>query len=300
MAINPTPFTPKTRNRLVPLVVMMFVAVVLGLTAAVGIWQYLSKTQQKVKELSVTRAVVVAAKQISAGTKLAETDLAIKQLPAQAVPKGYPSSIEQIKGRIVKNTLQTEEIITEGKLVGVGAVGGLPSVIPPGQRAITLMVNDVIGVGGFVNPGDRVDVLAIYKKSANENISNTVLQNLLVLAAGDKIFDATNIQEPQNMVVPNLTLAVSPKEAEVLYLASEASKLQFVLRPRSENNIVSSIGSTFEDLFGYFASSEPGLGNGNAKETPQTPSTAQAQNINLPPKKSIEFILGTRRFFKYL
>ena len=164
MAMNPTSFTPKSKNKISSLIVMIVIAVVLGLIAAIGIWQYLSKTQEKVKELTVTRAVVVASKKIPAGTKLVDADLAIKQLPAQAVPKDYPSSIESIKGRIVKTTLEVDEVITEGRLVGQGAAGGLPVIIPAGQRAITVRVNEVVGVGGFINPGDRIDILSTMKK----------------------------------------------------------------------------------------------------------------------------------------
>src|SRR3989338_5190273 len=138
MAINPEPLTPKTKSKVSPLVVMASIAILLGLVAASGIWQYLTHTQETVKKLTATRPVVVASKDIPAGTKLTEEFLAVKQLPAQTIPKDYPSTLESVKGRFVKNIIKPEEIITETRLVGQCGAGGLPFVIPPGHRALTI------------------------------------------------------------------------------------------------------------------------------------------------------------------
>lgn len=295
MSMNPTPFTPKTRNKFIPLVVMMFVALVLGLTAAVGVWQYISSTQKKVKELTVTRAVVIATMAIPAGTKLSDVDLTIKQFPAQAIPKDYPNSIDQIKGRIVKSGIQAEEIITEARLVGQGAAGGMPVIIPPGQRAITIKVNDVIGVGGFVNPGDRVDILSVSKTESGQPLSKTILQNVQVLAVGDKLLDPNVLPEPQAKVVGQITLALNPQDSERLALAADSGKLQLVLRPHSESTYVATAGATLEDVYGYFAPSAAEQATSTlASTTPSQPTATAAVARN-----SIEFILGNRRIFKY-
>ena len=289
MAVNPTSFTPKTKNKISSLVVMIVIAVVLGLIAAVGIWQYLQKTQQQVKELTVTRAVVVASKQIPAGKKLEDSDLAIKQLPAQAIPKDYPSSIESLKGRIIKSTIGAEEIITEGRLVGEGAAGGLPIVIPPGQRAITIRVNEVVGVGGFISPGDRVDILSILKKSEDQTFSKTILQNVLVIAVGDKIFDPGVFSDPQAKVVAQITFALLPKDTEKLALASETGQLHLVLRPHDEKELASTPGANLEDVYGYIAASP----SSQAGNIPIIPSGA---NID---KSAIEIILGDQKTYYY-
>lgn len=288
MAINPTPLSPKTKNKLMPLIVMMSIAGLLGLTAAFGIWQYLNKAQQQVKQLTVTRAVVIAGKQIPAGTKLTEADLAIKQLPAQAIPKDYPSSIESIKGRIVKNTLQPEEIITEARLVGQGAAGGLPVVIPPGQRAITIKVNEVVGVGGFINPGDRVDIVSIINKSDEQTFSKTILQNVLILAVGDKILDLNTISDPQPKIVGQVTVALNPTESEKLALAANTGQLQLILRPIGEKNITSTEGITLQDIYGNLAIPASQLAN-----APPIPTSA---NIS---KNVVEVILGNQRTYQY-
>ena len=286
MAVNPTSFTPKTKNKISSLVVMIIIAVVLGLIAAIGIWQYLNKTQQQVKELSITRAVVIASKSIPAGKKLEESDLAIKQLPAQAVPKDYPSSIDSLKGRLVKNTIGTDEVITEGRLVGKGAAGGLPIVIPLGHRAITIKVNEVVGVGGFISPGDHIDILSTLKNN-NEAYSRTVLQNVLVVAVGDKIFDPNNYSDPQPKIVSQVTFALLPKDAEKLALASETGQIHLVLRPLSEKELVTPPGANLEDVYGYIAS-----GN-QAANIPIIPSSTNAN------KNAIEIISGSERSYYY-
>ena len=290
MAVNPTSFNPKTKSKIGPLVIMIVVAVILAFIAAFGIWQYLNKTQQQVKELTVTRAVVVAAKKIPAGTKLTEADLTTKQFPAQTIPKDYPESIDLIKGRIVKNTIEADEVITQARLVAEGAAGGgLPVVIPPGQRAITVRVNEVSGVGGFINPGDRIDILATLKRNENETFSMTVLQNVLVLAAGDRVLDPNAVADPQPKVVSQITLALNPGDSEKLALASETGQLYFILRPFGEKNSNFSVGASLEDVYGYL----PSL-NGNQSSVPVISAGTSAAN-----RKSIEIILGDQKTVQY-
>ena len=288
------PLAPKTKNKMSSLIIMASVAMFLGLIAAVGIWQYLSKTQEKVKQLSVTKAVVVASKQIPAGTKLTEEYLTIKQFPIQAVPKDYPSSIQLIKGRIVMSTIQLDEVITESRLIGAGTAGGLSVVIPPNQRAITIKVNEVIGVGGFINPGDRIDIVSILRKDKN-TLSKTILQNVLILAVGDKIFDPDNLSEIGTKIVSQITVALSSKDSEKLSLASEAGQLQLVLRPHVENTIASTEGITLEDVYGYFAS-EPSK-TSNSQVLPPFPVTIPTSSVL--PKNGIEIILGNQRTYQY-
>lgn len=285
MAINPPPLTPKTKNKINSLIIMISVASLCGLFAACGIWQYLAQQQQRVKELSVTRAVVVASKNIPAGTKLTEEFLTVKQLPAQTVPKDYPESIEGLKKRIVKTTILPEEIITESRLVGQGAAGGLPIIIPPGHRAITIKVDEVFGVGGFINPGDHVDIVAIIKRSEDQNFSRTILQDVLILAAGDKILDPNVVADPAPKVVSQVTVALSPQDAEKLALAHEMGSLHLVLRPHGEKVLVSSIGSTLGDVYGgLFAFSPDGA---------PMPTTGDLV------RNSIEVILGNEKTYQY-
>lgn len=285
MSINP----PKTKNKLSPLIIMASLAVVLGLIAAGGIWQYLGQTQKKVKELSATRGVVVALKEIPAGTKLTGEELTIKQLPAQTVPKDYPSSVESLKGRIVRSTVQTEEIITESRLIGEGASGGLPVVIPPDKRAITIKVNEIIGVGGFLHPGDHVDILSVVSQDKELTFSKTILQNILLLAVGDSLLDPLTVADPKAKVVSQVTVALGLNDAEKLALASQYGELQLVLRPHGDKQLAQSDGVSLQDVYGDLV----------MKEDQANILPVSAEVVGNEPKDVIELILGSERTYYY-
>lgn len=292
MAINPEPLTPKTKSKLSSLVVMASIATLLGLIAAAGIWQYLTSTQETVRKLTVTRPVVVASKEIPAGTQLTEEYLTVKQLPAQTVPKDYPASVESIKGRVVRSIIKPEEIVNETRLVGVGGGGGLPFVIPPGHRALTIKVNEVTGVGGFVKPGDYIDLVSVVTKNDKQTFSKTILQNVLILAAGDQILDKSSVADPKAKIVSQITLALTPFDSEKLTLAGEIGQLHLALRPLGEQKSISVGGVRLDDVYGDLA---------------YVPDTDLNQNISLAamdtdrqkPKNSIEIILGDERSYFY-
>lgn len=290
MAINPNPMTPKTKSKVSSLVVMASVAVFLGLLAAAGIWQYLVQTQQKVKELTVTRAVVVAGKEIPAGTKITDEFLSIKQLPEKAVPKDYPSSIDDVRGRVTKTKFLPDEVITASRLVAEGAAGGLPMVIPKNYRATTLKVNEVSGLGGFVKPGDRVDVVSIVSRDEKHTFSKTILQNVLVLAAGDKIYDPEVIGEAGPIVTAQVTVALSPLDSEKLALASQTGELHLVLRPLGEEKIIATSGSTLYDLYGDLVQQE---------EFPQAAVANVSTDQAFKERNIIEIIQGTEKTYFY-
>ena len=289
MAINQPPINPKTKSKINPLILMTVGATFLGLIAAFGIWQYLSQTQQKVKELTVTRAVVVAAKQIQAGAKLTEQDLAIKQVPAQTIPKDYPSSPDALKGRVIRSTLEKDEVVTESRLIAEGAAGGLPMVIPQGHRAITIQVNEVIGVGGFVNPGDHVDILSVFNKKEEQLFSKTILQNVLILAVGDKVLDPNLVSDPQPKIVSQVTIALTPEDSEKIALASQSGELQLVLRPHGDEYFYETEGAGVEDVYGYL----PGPPSGDQN------LAALAASSSKTPQNFIEVILGDQKTVFY-
>ena len=290
MAADPIQFKPK--NKINPLIIMVVVAVLLGLVAAGGIWQYLNQAQEQVKKLSATRPVVIASKEIPAGTKLTEEFLTIKQFPTQTTPKDYPSSIETLKGRLVKSTLNIDEVITETRLVGKENAG-LPLIIPPGQRAITIRVNEVVGVGGFINPGDHVDVVSILKDNQNHTFSKTILQNVLVLAVGDKILDLNAISDFKPKIVSQVTLALNVEDSEKVSLAGQVGQLQLSLRPFGENNLLTTTGVKLEDVYGELAYTPSEINNKILSEMPLENENTDAN------KNSIEIISGSQKSYFY-
>jgi len=171
--------------------------------------------------------VVVAADDIQVGAKLDARDVRIITLPQSAVPPGAFSALSQVIGRGAVLPMSTGEFILPGKLAALNAGAGLPSLIPQGMRAVSVRVNDVVSVAGFVQPGTRVDVMATGQGSGNDRQTTTVLENVAVIAVG-KNLDRSSPADTQTAQV--ITLLVSPDDAQRLALASQEGRIQLSLR----------------------------------------------------------------------
>ncbi len=174
--------------------------------------------------------VAVAARDLPLGTVLRSEDLRMITWPGKAVPAGYMPSPALAVGRGLVTAVRTNEPILESKLAQKGAGGGLPVIIPEGMRAVSVRVDEVIGVAGFVQPGTRVDVLLSLgggSAAAPEPITRTILQNVQVAAAGQSI---QRNEQGQAVTVSVITLLLEPKDAELLTLATQQGRLQLALR----------------------------------------------------------------------
>ncbi len=199
-----------------------------------------------------TTRVVAAAADIKLGTLLAEKDLTTIQI-AGPLPKGAILSNNKAIGRGVISSLYQGEPILEDRLAAVGSGGGLAATIRQGMRACAVRVDEVVGVAGFVTPGERVDVL-ISGMSPTSNPQaqsqgtkvRTLLQNLEVLSAGT---DIQKNQEGKPQAVQVVNLLVTPEQAEVLSLASNQTKIQLVLRNPLDTEIAQTPGSAMSNLF---------------------------------------------------
>ncbi len=192
--------------------------------------------------------VLVAARELGVGTLIRDVDL--KQAPwAGAIPKGAVLKKEDLVGRGVVATIFPDEPVVESRLAPVGAGGGLAAIIPPGMRAVAIRVNEVIGVAGFVVPGQRVDVLISGQPPGSQGmgtVSRTLLQNIQVLSAGQNLQRDT---EGKPVSVPVVNVLVTPEQAEVLSLASTETKIQLVLRNPLDNEVVKTPGTAVQSLF---------------------------------------------------
>src|SRR5215210_8430497 len=205
------------------LVFVMGGAIVFGLVAAVSVSKYLSSAQAYTKNLG---KVVVAKVAINPGEKLIAEQLEAVQFPRGATPDGVFESPEKLVGRVAVVTIAAREPVTDFKLAPEGSTGGLSAVIPEGYRAMTVKVDDVIGVAGFLQPGTMVDVLTVIEPTSNSSgnpISKIVLQNVKVLASGQNLDKPKDQREPET--VKAVTLQVTPEQAEKLALASSEGKL---------------------------------------------------------------------------
>ena len=173
--------------------------------------------------------VIVAADDLQVGARVEEHDIKIIRIPVSDLPAGAPRKRSDVLGHGVIIPITKGEFILRTKLADENAGAGLPSLIPPGMRAVSVRVNDVVAVAGFVTPGTRVDVLLTGAPAGNgaDEQTTTVLQNIAVLASGHTL-ERTSTGEAQN--TPVITLLVSPDDAQRLTLASSEGHIQLSLR----------------------------------------------------------------------
>jgi pilus assembly protein CpaB len=205
-------------------------ALLFGVLAAVSVSRYLSSAQAFSKDL---KRVVVAKVAIPLGTKIVNEQLMVVQFSKESAPDGAFESPEKLVGRVAVTNVAVREPILESRLAPEGTSGGLSAIIPEGYRAMTVKVDDVVGISGFIMPGTLVDVVVVIDPQDKVvgqagPISKIVLQNIKVLANGQ------NIDKPENQRDANsvkaVTLLVTPEQAEKLALASSEGKLQLVMR----------------------------------------------------------------------
>jgi len=200
-------------------------ALAIGLLVSYAVYTQMQSAAGKASTASGAQ-VVVAANDIPVGTKLAASDVTTITIPATAIPPGAFSSPAKILGRGAILPMSKGEFILTAKLAAVNAGSGLPSMIPPGMRAVSVRVNDVVAVAGFVQPGTRVDVMATGNQGPGGTQTSTVLENVLVLAVG-KSLDRTSSEA---QVAPVITVLVSPDDAQRLALVSQEGRIQLSLR----------------------------------------------------------------------
>lgn len=172
--------------------------------------------------------VIVAANDIQVGTKVELHDVRTAKFAPADLPQGAYTKPSQVLGRGVVVPIAKGEFVLPTKLAPENAGSGLPSLIPPGMRAVSVRVNEVVSVAGFVTPGTRVDVLLTGTPTgSSEPQTATVLQNVAVIASGHTL-ERTSTGEAQN--TPVITLLVSPDDAQRLTLASAEGHIQLALR----------------------------------------------------------------------
>jgi pilus assembly protein CpaB len=172
--------------------------------------------------------VVVAAVDIQVGAKMSDGDVRVVHFPEGSLPPNAYHAKSDVVGRGVILPISKGEFVLPTKLAGENGGYGLPGLIPPGMRAMSVRVNEVVSVAGFVLPGTRVDVLLTGNPTgAGEQQTTTVLENVAVIAVGPHL-ERNSSGEPQS--VPVITLLVSPDDAQRLTLASTEGRIQLVLR----------------------------------------------------------------------
>ena len=226
--------------------VFFVLAIGLGLAAAV----YANTWIGQRTNISANK-VVVAAVDVPAGSRLTPEMLTMVDWPSSSLPAGAIKDPALLKERVVKLDVVRGEAIIEGKLAPAGTKGGLSAVIAEGKRAMTVRVNEVVGVAGFALPGNYVDILVHAEQDGNgkgerKPISKTVLEHVLVLAVAQE----ASRDDTKPKVVSAVTLELSLEDSEKLDLARSIGTLSLVLRNQTDPAKVATQGMTASELFG--------------------------------------------------
>lgn len=248
------------------------VAILAGLIAVILAARWLDRQSND----GVVR-VAVASTEISLGQRLVPEMLKLVDWPKDSMPPGVHSDISKLEGRVVKAGLQRGEPVLEAKLAPQGTQGGLSAVIAEGKRAITVRVNDVIGVAGFALPGNYVDIIVNTQKEGeknnrDQNISKIVLEKILLLAVAQEV----GRDDTKPRLVNAVTLEVTPEEAEKIDLARSIGSLSLVLRNQVDPTAIKTIGATKTDLLAL----QEGANKSQATISP--PKTTAARKKSLP------------------
>lgn len=236
--------------------IALILAIGFGLTASLMVWAYLKKAA----EPTDTVAVVVAAADIAPRTGLKKDMFKVQQVSADTRhPKAF-TSVEELEGKVTKLAVTAGEQMLDTKVFAEREESGLAFVIPPNKRAVSVALSEVIGSGGMIVPGDRVDVIAVFdQRIAGKDMSVTVLQDVEVLAVAQYLVgeEAPSVStkaapagfggssKEQDKVDPksqptakSVTLAVNQEEAQRLILAEEKGKIRLALRPYGDKGTV--------------------------------------------------------------
>ena len=228
--------------------VMMAVAILFGVAAVALAWKWLQGQAS-----ANSNRVVVATTDVNRGQRLQPEMLTLVDRPSKDLPKDTFSDPLPLTERVLKVNLSKGEVLAETKLAPAGTMGGLSALISEGKRAITVRVNDVIGVAGFALPGNYVDIIVHTERDAPEgeravrgtmHVSKIVLERILVLAVAQEV----SRDETKPKVVNAVTLEVTPEQAENLDLARGVGTLSLALRNQVDPTLPETTGATKQTL----------------------------------------------------
>lgn len=257
---------------------ILVAAVVCSLLTAILI--YMALQEDAVPAASATRTVVVAARNIEGRAKIAESDLKTAEVPEELVKQGAMTELKSVIGTRTKSPIAAGDQIQQMHLVLAPGEGSLAGSIPPDKRAMTIAIDDVSGVAGFVRPGDYVDIIASVQSGERGNVtSQVILQDIQVLAVGkiDVIAaDSTDSVGKASGGAPTATLAVTLDEAARLHLFKGAGALTLALRPFNVKGRQIALGRNLADVMGY------GVLRGKAAAPPAASPPPAPQPVSRP------------------
>jgi pilus assembly protein CpaB len=273
-------------------------AVAVAGIASISLYKYLKGQEAMVQGAVATQSIVVSAQEIPVGSTIISQQVKMLNWPKAAIPAGQTfSSAEQVIGRTAIDRYTAGEPIVESKLMPKeGQSGILTYKIPEGHRAMTVAVDQVSGVAGFISPGNKVDVvLTTTTPGASQPVSKIVLQDVPVLATGQVIAQEKKDEKP--VVVPTVTMDVTPEDAEKLAIASTQGRLQLVLRRVGDKEVSKTTGSTVKKVMTGVSEAEPKAIT-KTKKIVKSQAKSQAIEKEKKPEKlqaTIEILRGSQK-----
>jgi pilus assembly protein CpaB len=279
------------RNKRTAAVVV--IAVLLAAAASLGMYRVIARRPAQQVEISKTVDVVVAQHPLPLGTRLTNDHVKLVKWPAEAQVPGVFAKAEDVLDRGLIATIDENEPLTAAKLAPRGAGAGLPPSITPGMRAVSVKVNEVVGVAGFVVPGTRVDVMVTLTNRQEGSVTRVVVSNVQVLTAGTR-YDQENAKDGKPIPSTVVTLLVSPEDGERIALAASEGQIMLTLRNPLDTSPTTTTGVRTAGLFGQpaaAASASPRAPRASAPAKPiqNEPAAAPA------PKYTVEAIRGAKR-----
>ncbi|MDR6539057.1 pilus assembly protein CpaB [Variovorax soli] len=269
---------------------LLVLALLTGLAAAVYAAGWVARQGS-----IASNKVVVANVDIELGSRLNAQMLSVVDWPSGSLPPGTFATVQDLQDRVAKVGLLRGEAVLEGKLAPKGTQGGLSAVITSGKRAMTVRVNDVVGVAGFALPGNYVDVMVNAqqdkeKGEESRQISKTVLERVLVLAVAQE----AGRDDTKPKVVSAVTLELSLEDSEKLDLARSVGTLSLVLRNQVDNQTVATAGITKNQLFGTKDIPTPVVMKVAAESKPSIPR-ARPMAMPAQPSQCVEVVQNANR-----
>jgi pilus assembly protein CpaB len=264
---------------------ILLIAIVIGALTSAMVYRYLRSQQAAIEAArtattAATVDVIVANATIPIGSRIEAKQLKVVRWPAGDEPEGTFHTPESVAGNIARTTIEKNEPLIQSQLVNQ-QVGLLPLLITDGMRGMSVKVDSVTGVSGFITPSSRVDVLVSgTPEGGAEQMSKVVLQNVRVLATGTSIEHLDN----KPVEVPTVTLLVSPQDAEKLTIATRQEPVRLALRNFHDEESVQTSGVTTRALFGQERRPPP--------PPPAVPVVARRHEPS--PRYSVEVILGEK------
>lgn len=268
-------------NRNTRLLIVLLVAVATAGAATFAVLRMIQRAPVREVEVAHTY-IVTAAHALPTGVRITAADVKVVAWPSSAPVPGAFDKVEAVVDRGVVSAFAENEPVTETKLASSAAGAGLPPTIPPGMRAISVRVNEVIGVAGFVIPGTRVDVFVTLKQDAG-SMTRVVVSNVQVLTAGTR-YEQDQGKSGEAMPSSVVTLLLTPEDAERLVLASNDGQIMLALRNPLDTESTDTKGTRTSGLFGAPPPPEPGPAR---QVRPKAPEPVAQPVVQAPPQRYV-------------